>query len=445
MLIRWRRVKLPLFCPPHVRFEDQIMMFRGDNRCCRLKSGIGCVRKSIYFLCFSSIFGTILYYYLVERSVDYGNLDNSVYISLIWKWDSSQSPVNKLAEPLHTREHANYLVVYDYIAADKFYLGNSSVTLTTQGTYEFLHHVEQLCLRWKAPASIAVYAPGRDFYPAVRRILYLRRCRHPCLKANVTWHLIVDKAHAPTREDTLKAREMPVNCQNDTFNFINFRETHKLSYPINLARNVARKMARTHYVLASDIELYPSLDLVPRFLDMVLEHNVSSLRVYVLPVFEVEENSKVPDTKKELLEMMSSKKAVFFHKLVCDACHKFPDRDRWLKTAPPEDSMTIFSTVKHAPPWEPFYIGTNNEPPFHENFTWEGKMNKFPQVLEMCFMDYDFCILDNAFLVHSPGIKRIDRASERRRAPYAVNNTKLYRLLRRDLTRKYRPRFNCMK
>ncbi|XP_067119144.1 beta-1,4-glucuronyltransferase 1-like [Centruroides vittatus] len=408
MPIQSRRVKLRLFFSPHILFEDQIMMFRTDNRCCQVKSGIRCVRKSIYFLCFSSILGMILYYFLVERGVVYRNFDNSEYISLIWKWNSSQSPKNKPTQPLHTQEHANYLVVYDYIAADKFYLGNSSVTLTTQGTYEFLHHVEQLCLRWKAPVSIAVYAPGGDFYPVVQRILYLRRCRHPCSKANVTWHLIVDKAHAPNRENTIKAREMPVNCQNDTSNFTNFRKMHKLSYPINLARNVARKMARTHYVLASDIELYPSLDLVPRFLDMVLKQNVSWRRVYVLPVFEVEKNSKVPDTKKELLKMMSNNKAVFFHKLVCDECHKFPDRDGWLKTTPPENSTTIFSTVKHAPPWEPFYIGTNNEPIFHENFTWEGKMNKFPQVLEMCFMDYDFCILDNAFLVHSPGIKRID-------------------------------------
>jgi hypothetical protein len=37
-----------------------------------------------------------------------------------------------------------------------------------------------------------------------------------------------------------------------------YRSNQKLDYPINVARNVARETAYTHYVFPADIELYPN-------------------------------------------------------------------------------------------------------------------------------------------------------------------------------------------
>lgn len=59
-----------------------------------------------------------------------------------------------------TQNRGSYSVIYNYIAADNTPSFNQSVTLTTQGTYEFLYHVEFLCQRWDGPISVAVYAPG---------------------------------------------------------------------------------------------------------------------------------------------------------------------------------------------------------------------------------------------------------------------------------------------
>lgn len=72
-----------------------------------------------------------------------------------------------------------------------------------------------------------------------------------------------------------------------------------------MLRNVARLNAPTHYVLASDAELYPSPDMVRLFLDM-LRRNESVLhlgrpKVFVLPIFEVYGNQTVPTTKTELV------------------------------------------------------------------------------------------------------------------------------------------------
>ena len=38
---------------------------------------------------------------------------------------------------------------------------------------------------------------------------------------------------------------------------------------VNVARNIARESAATHFVFPSDIELYPSPGLINAFLDMV--------------------------------------------------------------------------------------------------------------------------------------------------------------------------------
>ncbi|RXG57406.1 hypothetical protein Avbf_14850 [Armadillidium vulgare] len=78
--------------------------------------------------------------------------------------------------------------------------------------------------------------------------------------------------------------------------------------------------------------------------------------------------------------------------------------------------------------WEPFYIGTNDEPIFDERLSSEGRANKMtqeklskgicvlnnfylpsiPRAYAMCLLGYEYHILDNAFLVHKPGIKLLD-------------------------------------
>lgn len=48
-----------------------------------------------------------------------------------------------------------------------------------------------------------------------------------------------------------------------------FKKLNHLTYPINVARNLARNASSTHYVLSSDVELYPSLNFVEMFFEMV--------------------------------------------------------------------------------------------------------------------------------------------------------------------------------
>ncbi|CAL1265363.1 unnamed protein product [Larinioides sclopetarius] len=373
------------------------------------------------------------------------------------------SPLNYTL-PWETEQRDKYTVIKRYIPAD----GPSpayeeSVTLCTQGTFEFLQHVPELCDRWEGPLSVSVYAPGTDLPVAVRKILFLRKCGPPCVHLNVTWHLVYETSLAPTLlEAPMEIADMaayePVNCSAGfkPLQLVSeIRSSKKLPYPINVARNVARQLAVTRYVLASDIELYPSIHIVPRFLQLVARlalkeaGKVIPRRVFTLPIFEIKKEFPAPKTKEELVKRVKDGHAIFFHKWVCDACQNFPRRDQWLKNLPEkgkEDVLSVFQITKRQMPrtaWEPIYIGTNEEPLYDERLTWEGKRDKMSQMFELCLLDYDFYVLDNAFLVHAPGIKTLSSVDQRRRAPFMYKNNAVHNKLLAQMRKKYGPRKGC--
>lgn len=220
-----------------------------------------------------------------------------------------------------TETRGSYSVIKSYVIAEQSVAFNESVTLTTQGSFEFLHHAEELCKRWDGPISVAVYAPGEDFKVSVGLINYLRRCRDPCVQRNITWHFIFDTVYGPpltniSFPDAISTNGL-LNCSltNDDLPLYfksTFRTTHKTPYPINVVRNVARLGSRTRYLLASDIELYPSLNVVSMFLNLSKRENAGQVslvnpavpHVYVLPIFEVKAGLSAPYTKQELVNMV---------------------------------------------------------------------------------------------------------------------------------------------
>ena len=60
------------------------------------------------------------------------------------------------------------------------------------------------------------------------------------------------------------------------------------------------------------------------------------------------------------------------------------------------DSFNVFIVYKS----RQSLAGTNAEPWYDERLSWEGRSDKMDQALKLCLLDYDFFILDNAFLIH---------------------------------------------
>lgn len=113
-----------------------------------------------------------------------------------------------------------------------------------------------------------------------------------------------------------------------------YKTQKKLLYPVNVGRNIARDAAMTHFILASDIELYPNPGLTKKFLEMIARNDKTmqrkSPRVFPLSIFEVDSASQVPRDKTELQELLRTGKAIPFHKRVCSSCHGVPKSKEWM-------------------------------------------------------------------------------------------------------------------
>lgn len=322
-------------------------------------------------------------------------------------------------KPLTARvqQRGDYWVLYNYVAADKRHRCHESITYTTHADYSFLDNIVPLLERWRGPISIALHAPGTDFSATVDSIAYLRDCTAPAVREYVTFHIYFSTKHVPKQVPQHdKVLQESYNCSLSPpyFNVTNdqmYKVQKKLLYPVNVGRNVAREAAQTHFILASDIELYPSANIILQFLEMISLNEGPLQRknpkVFPLHLFEVNANQQVPDNKTMLKAMISNGTALQFHKKLCPVCHSVPKTKEWM-AANETKGLHIFHVGKrngHFIHWEPIFIGTHSDPLYDERLSWEGKSDKMTQGYALCVLDYDFLILDNAFLVHKPGIK----------------------------------------
>jgi hypothetical protein len=357
----------------------------------------------------------------------------------------------------HVGQRGPFWVLYNYVTGSRRIGCDESITYTTHADFTFLDNLIPLLDRWQGPISLSLYSPGTDFNETLKRILYLRECSgFPLVKELVSFHLFFDYKHIPKQSVPRDPMNIPVNCSSKAYAELRFEEglptykkAKKLPYPVNVARNVAREMSATHYILPSDIELYPSPNLIPDFMDMIRRNETELQRpnpkVYVLSIFEVEASvTALPHDKLELLYMLNNKSAIPFHKYVCSDCHRIPKAKEWL-TSPVKPGINVFHIGKRLKPfhhWEPIYIGTKFDPMYDERLTWEGRSDKMTQGYVLCVLDYEFHILDNAFLVHRPGIKTI-RTIPSKNPVVAKQNTIIARIILPELKLLYGTKPGC--
>lgn len=404
-------------------------------------------RKVFYFRCIvflgvlnAALIGLVLFF-------------NATFIKPIQIWhklhdyDKLQRILGCLDKPYDAEivQRGNFWILKNYILARHGRLRCSeTITYTTHADYTYLDNLIPMLNRWRSPVSIAMYAPGDDFNTTLQSIHVLRDCLPDSylVRQYVTFHIYFNIQHMP--EVIPRAEEFLQTNYNCSMMFLlqktiadgtqnpKYQKQHRLTYPINVGRNIAREAAITHFVLASDIELYPSPGLVDAFLEMI-ERNEPYLsrrnkpRVFPLAIFEVERNNNIPEHKKDLQHMLMTGTAIPFHKYICSRCHNLPKYREWSTDnyTNIEDGLGVFHIGKRMGEfvhWEPIYIGTNTEPFYDERLHWEGKSDKMSQGYILCILNYEFHILDNAFLVHRPGIKHFKRDVSR---DVFVNQTKL--------------------
>lgn len=126
------------------------------------------------------------------------------------------------------------------------------------------------------PISVALYAPGDDFESTTKSILHLRNCHQQShlVKRFATFHIFFEARFLPKSVSiNFEDVEKDFLCSNATIwpfpHERTFKVMNNLTYPVNVGRNLARDAALTHFVLASDIELYPNSRLIDNFFDMI--------------------------------------------------------------------------------------------------------------------------------------------------------------------------------
>lgn len=348
-------------------------------------------------------------------------------------------------------------VLYNYIPAERGFSCNETITYTTHGDFSFLDNLTPLLDRWRGPVSVAVYAPGTDFEHAIDVIMYQRDCTGSSLVRDfATFHLFFDLTHLPSvvpKSSSLRKKRSSCDLPDGLKpSYKSYKMSSKLEYPVNVARNVARETATSHFVFPSDIELFPSPDLIPQFLQMIRRNDPilrrDSPRVFVNSIFEISSNHTLPKNKSELVSLIKKNIVIPFHKKVCSQCHAIPHSKEWL-SSPVKDGLHVAHIGKRVKPfhhWEPIYISDNEEPWYDERLSWEGRSDKMAQGYKMCLLNYEFHILDNAFLIHRPGIKSKKELKETlntRKKQISSQNTLLKKKILAEITKLYGTKKTC--
>lgn len=113
-------------------------------------------------------------------------------------------------------------------------------------------------------------------------------------------------------------------------------------YRDNVARNIAKDAALTHYILSSEIDLVPSVFLLPSFLQSIAKNdNRLDGTVFLLPVFEAEKDLELPRTKTELLHMVKNGSVVEQKRIFCDECFIVPDIQDWMSQKEDSGKMEL--------------------------------------------------------------------------------------------------------
>ncbi|CRL04685.1 CLUMA_CG017749, isoform A, partial [Clunio marinus] len=361
-------------------------------------------------------------------------------------------PCERYNNTLKKTLHGKYVFIKNIVAAEKTPDYQSTMTYTTHGDVVFLiENIIPLLERWRAPLSMALYTPGSDFNVTLNTISYFRNChdQRDLVRDFASFHFFFEK-DLMQKDVNLDIEESNFSCSSNEHllklkNNETYRALKELVYPINVGRNLARETVGTHFVLASDIELYPSPGLNENFFRMINQNPEAypdGKNVFVLPVFEIEKGVELPQNKSQLRELFNVGKVVWFHKQIIWSYHKVPNDTEWMNDDDPE--LKVFVTVKRKGEqkvWEPFYIGTNAEPTFDERLNWEGKANKMTQAYIMCLLDYNYHVLSNAFLIHRPGIKTQKEAARVKWEP--ANRILIYNVIQHEAELNYGKREGC--
>jgi len=350
------------------------------------------------------------------------------------------------------KHSGNFCVIYDYWNADKEYAEGPHITLVLHATSNYIVYLEQQLSTWDGGISVAVYIPtpkkvlnntvdvldNQMHLKSVFSALSSPETLNFKTPGKVSLHLFYKWAgsECPT---FVVPKQMyyifPVSL-SDTNDFENIEDV----YPINAARNIARKGSRTKLFVSGDIEQFYVKNFEPRMYKLakkvLLEEKKKTVLVYRR--FEINATAPIPQNKKELKKLVDKKQAVEFHKYYYAIGHRIRNLTKWLNVTEDGNKVKVFDELFYRTEnWEPQFVGDERIPFHDERFPYRHKSNVHLG-LHLCFKNYTFSIVSDVFSVHQ-GIMKKDsvKVSFIRSLVRKMNVRNIDKAFRKELIGKY--------
>ncbi|KAK0417909.1 hypothetical protein QR680_013274 [Steinernema hermaphroditum] len=186
-----------------------------------------------------------------------------------------------------------------------------------------------------------------------------------------------------------------------------------LDYPVNVARNMARKMVRSKYMVLADLDHLFSAhfeEKMARLAKRKLSENPKLALVY--RIFEMADDvKKLPGSKADLRALFEARRAFVFHHQWHG--HHIKHLDAWFEAeegGPEEQPSVQFVQPYNVTDWEPQFVSLTAIPEHDETFSYPAADNTVLR-WEMCRAGFEFAVVHDVFMFHL-GIKR--RAEQNR-------------------------------
>uniref|UniRef100_A0A0N4ZE03 N-acetyllactosaminide beta-1,3-N-acetylglucosaminyltransferase n=1 Tax=Parastrongyloides trichosuri TaxID=131310 RepID=A0A0N4ZE03_PARTI len=324
---------------------------------------------------------------------------------------------------LISQKYKNYCVIYNFwngtMNIDE--VNDPRISLVLHSTVNYIPYLENHINTWEGPISIAIVVPPpidsfcencTTYYSEKNLIIF--KILHLFSKFNdiskISLHLFYinnkkncPKIDKPSFDMSNQSKDEIDTLIKDAKNMDKYFDV----YPINVARNLARKGMKTRLFLSSDVEQICNNGYESRMRKLAKKEIIDKKRNIVLVHrrFEMDENETIPKNKKELKALYDKKKAIVFHELIYKDGHSIPRLNEWFNIKEDFNQTTISQVLPYLRPgWEPQFVGGENVPFHDENFPYRIRSNThLPHIL--CYRDFKFGIVNDLFTIHK-GIQK---------------------------------------
>uniref|UniRef100_A0A0N4ZVM7 N-acetyllactosaminide beta-1,3-N-acetylglucosaminyltransferase n=1 Tax=Parastrongyloides trichosuri TaxID=131310 RepID=A0A0N4ZVM7_PARTI len=310
------------------------------------------------------------------------------------------------------RYNSNYLFLPNIVKHNATYTKNRiTLILHCSSNYlteSFAEHIKN----WPGPISLGIYLRSPIITSAESLCTYCILKKLPILNDNLSVHFIYK--HLSTKPLKKSTSELGLflsnfNCSKEELltkicklpSKTNSEKIEQMiEYPINIIRNIARKLSKTNYILIADFDHMFSENFEEKVLPAAEKYlDKKSKNALVYRIFEINQNATREPTNKEVLEkMMNNSEAFIFHHYYPRG-HNIPRLSQWFQVPDSVKPKIQIEVLYREKAWEPQFV-TNRHIPLHdENFPYPVRDNTNLR-WAMCRMGYHYLILNDVFMYH---------------------------------------------